>query len=104
MVYVNDFEKFCFLINDLEKSGVQIKLFGHIEEATATPAYSFDTTSNSTLNIHIAALTSIGSFYCNHKTDLKDEEAVKTAKTNFERLTVLPAKISCDSNGNLKLS
>lgn len=47
-----------------------------------------------TLAIHIVALTSVGTIYCNSYTKLKEQEVVENAKQLYDQLSVTNAQVS----------
>ena len=105
MIYMQDFSKFCTIITELQNSNVQLKLFGKMEESFSGGYTGFDTPPNNALCIHIAALTSIGTFYCNSNIRLNDVDATANAKEKFEALDVFPSDISyIRESGTIKLN
>ena len=96
MIFMYDFKKFCSTVDDLKSSNIQLKLFGQMEEKFSGSYAGFDTPPNNTLSIHIVALTSIGTFYCQEGIKFKDSDSVENAKKSFESLSVSQADVSFD--------
>ena len=104
MIYMDDINKFFSVINDLKSSGVHVHLYGNSKETFTGAHAGFDTPPNNTLIIHIVALTSVGTIYCNSCTKLKDVEKVETAKTIYQQLSVSDADVSYISeSGTVKI-
>lgn len=94
MVYTDDICKFHSIITDLKNSGISVHLYGNSTECFSGAYVGFETPSNNTLEIHIVALTSVGTIYCNSYTRLKEQEAVENAKRLYNQLSVTNAQLS----------
>lgn len=94
MIYTDDICKFHAIITDLKNSGVSVHLYGNSTECFSGAYAGFNTPPNNTLAIHIVALTSVGTIYCNSYTRLKEQEVVENAKQLYDQLSVRNAQVS----------
>ena len=105
MILLNDIERFNSMIASLTESQIQFKLYGNMEETYTGAFAGIEKPPNNTLRIKIAALTSIGTIYCNSSIKLNDTDATNLAKHLYSSLPISKAQVSYDKNsGNITLS
>lgn len=101
MIHISNIEKFCSVIDNFEKSGIQVKLFGYKREDFFGAHAAFNTPANNSLLIRILAMTSVGSIYCDQVFKLSDAEAVEKANSLFDSLDIMDAELSYDKQSGI---
>lgn len=94
MIHMNNFEKFCSVLDTFKADNILIKLFGNKHEEFHGAFSGFSTPPNNALHIQVVALTSVGTIYCNQIIKLSNEELVNAASQLFSSLDISDCEIS----------
>ena len=101
MIFINDFEKFQTLINDLKNSGIYVRLYVHLSSREANKTYCFNDKPIIEKLIHVAAITSVGTLFI--ESNKPDE--IEKLEQFCHQLNATEADISCSKeNGTLTIN